>query len=217
MRPFAATINSNLLLAGDALVEVHREADHGLAFAQKMRFGFVVDIIATQLGLVRTLRGLTPTFGFFDSPQFDELRMERRFASNPDLARAECWYWIRKLQARFFAGDYAAAVNASSRVHGLLSTSPAFQEKAEYTFYSALSRAAFHDSALPHQRLQYFEALVDQQRQLAASAANCPDNFQNRAALVGAEIARIEGRVLDAERLYEEGHPLCARQRLCPQ
>src|SRR5262249_16779001 len=29
------------------------------------------------------------------------------------------------------------------------------------------------------------------------------ENFQNRALLVGAEVARVEGRVLDAERLYE--------------
>jgi PAS domain S-box-containing protein len=35
-------------------------------------------------------------------------------------------------------------------------------------------------------------------------AENCPENFENRAALVGAEIARLEGRVLDAERLYEQ-------------
>jgi transcriptional regulator with GAF, ATPase, and Fis domain len=33
---------------------------------------------------------------------------------------------------------------------------------------------------------------------------NCPENFENRAALVGAEIARIEGRLLDAEQLYEK-------------
>jgi PAS domain S-box-containing protein len=33
---------------------------------------------------------------------------------------------------------------------------------------------------------------------------NCPENFRNRAALVSAEIARIEGRELDAERLYEQ-------------
>ena len=33
---------------------------------------------------------------------------------------------------------------------------------------------------------------------------NCPENFENRAALVGAEIARLEGREFDAERLYEE-------------
>jgi PAS domain S-box-containing protein len=32
----------------------------------------------------------------------------------------------------------------------------------------------------------------------------CPENFEDRAALVGAEIARIEGRELDAERLYEQ-------------
>src|SRR5262249_53706416 len=35
-------------------------------------------------------------------------------------------------------------------------------------------------------------------------AVHCPENFANRAALVGAEIARIEGRELDAERLYED-------------
>jgi len=35
-------------------------------------------------------------------------------------------------------------------------------------------------------------------------AQNCPENFQNRSELVGAEIARIEGRPLEAEPLYEQ-------------
>ena len=35
-------------------------------------------------------------------------------------------------------------------------------------------------------------------------AEHCPENFENRAALVGAEIARIEGRDADALRLYEQ-------------
>ena len=30
---------------------------------QKARFGLVIDIITAQLGLIRTLRGLTPNFG----------------------------------------------------------------------------------------------------------------------------------------------------------
>ena len=67
---------TNLLAAGDSLAEVEREAEHGLEFARKARFGFVVDVIATQLGLVRTLRGLTTTFGSFDDEQFDEARIE---------------------------------------------------------------------------------------------------------------------------------------------
>jgi hypothetical protein len=48
------------------------------------------------------------------------------------------------------------------------------------------------------------EALAAHHRQLQVWAENCPENFENRAALIGAEIARLEGRVLDAERLYEE-------------
>ena len=96
----------NLLAAGDPLVDVQREAERGLEFAQKARFGLVIDVITTQLALIRTLRGLTATFGCFNDAQFDELQFERRLSSDPGLAIAACWYWIRKLQARFFAGDY---------------------------------------------------------------------------------------------------------------
>ena len=113
-------LNSNLLAAGDPLVEVQREAENGLEFAQKARFGHVIDLITAQLGLIRTLRGLTPKFGFFDDGQFDEVRFERHLASEPVLALPECWYWTRKLQARFFAGDYASAVDASLRAQRLL-------------------------------------------------------------------------------------------------
>ena len=40
--------------------------------------------------------------------------------------------------------------------------------------------------------------------QLEVWAEHCADNFENRAALVGAEIARIDGRALDAMDLYEQ-------------
>jgi hypothetical protein len=41
-------------------------------------------------------------------------------------------------------------------------------------------------------------------RQLQAWAEHCPENFVSRAALIGAEIARLNGRELEAERLYEQ-------------
>src|SRR6202166_2697690 len=197
-------MNTNLLAAGDPLAEAEREAGRGLAFAQKMRFGLVIDAITTQLGLIRTLRGLTSTFGSFDDEQFNEARIERGYSENPDLAFGECWYWIRKLQARFFAGDYAGALEASSRAQPLLWTSPSMFETAEYHFYGALSQAASCESAAAGQRRQHIEALVAHHRQLEIWAANCPENFENRAALVGAEISRIEGRALDAMDLYEQ-------------
>ncbi|HMH18926.1 MAG TPA: PAS domain S-box protein, partial [Burkholderiales bacterium] len=40
-------------------------------------------------------------------------------------------------------------------------------------------------------------------KQLQVWAESCPEHFENRAALVGAEIARLEGRDVEAMRLYE--------------
>jgi predicted ATPase/signal transduction histidine kinase len=197
-------LNSNLLAAGVALHEVQREAEHGLAVARKARFGLVINIITAQLGLIRTLRGLTPKFGCFDEGEFNELQFEQHFASRPALAIAECWYWIRKLQARFFADDYATAIHAASMAQRLLWTSPLEPETADYHYYAGLSRAARWDTAPPDEQPQHLESLAAHHEQLQAWAANCPDNFENLAALLSAEIARIEGRDLDAMRLYEE-------------
>jgi PAS domain S-box-containing protein len=197
-------LNTNLLMAGDPLAEVEREAEHGLAFAERARFGFIVDRIAIQLGLIRTLRGLTPIFGCFDDAEFDELRIERRLAANPDLALAEFFYWTRKLQARFFAGSYASAIEASSRAQALLWVASSQLETAEYHFYSALSQAAACESAAAGDRWQNLDTVVAHHRQLQVWAGDCPENFENRVALVGAEIARLERRELDAERLYEQ-------------
>jgi PAS domain S-box-containing protein len=95
-------------------------------------------------------------------------------------------------------------VEASLRARRLLWTAQSHFETAEYHFYSALSRAASCDSAFPDRQRQHLEALAAHYRQLEIWAENCPENLENRAALVGAEIARIEGRQLDAEHLYEQ-------------
>jgi hypothetical protein len=197
-------LNSHLLFAGDPLVEVQREAERGLAFARKARFGLITDVIATQLGLIRTLRGSTPKFGCFDDDEFDELRIEHRFTSNKGLAFAESWYWIRKAQARFFAGDYAAATDASTRAERMLWASRFHLEEADHHFYGALSWAASCTTAPLDERQYHLAALATHRKQLEIWANNCPENFENRAALVGAEFARIEGRDLDAMRLYEQ-------------
>ena len=195
---------TNFLTVGDPLAETQLEAEKGLAFAQRARFGLVVDLLTPQLGIIRTLRGLTRQFGSFDDEQFDELQFERHLAGNPTFTLNEFWYLSRKVQARFFAADYATAVDASLRAQHLLYTSPSQLETAEWRFYGALSHAACWNSASPDKKQQHFDTLTDHQRELETWAGNCPENFENRAALVGAEIARIEGRLLDAERLYEQ-------------
>jgi len=195
-----SSLVSNFLASGTPLAEVQREAESGLRFAQKVHFDLVVDVVTGQLSFIRTLRGLTPVFGSFCEDGFDEGPFEQHLEG---LLWPNSWYWIRKLQARFYAGDYEQAVAAATKAQPLLYTMAAFFEEAEYHFYGALARASACDSAAPARRRQHFEALTEHQKRLALWAENCPDNFENRAALVSAEIARLESRTLDAETLYE--------------
>jgi predicted ATPase/signal transduction histidine kinase len=205
------SLSANLLATGDPLGDTQLEAEKGLDFAERRRFGLVIDTITAQLYLIRTLRGLTPKFGCFNDTKFDEVRFERHLANDARLAFAECRYWIRKLQARFFAADYSSAIRASSRVQRLLWTSRSLFEVTEYEFYTALSRAALWDPATADERQHHFEELTAHHKQLGVWAANCPENFETRAALVSAEIARIERRDLDAMHLYEQAIR-CARE-----
>jgi PAS domain S-box-containing protein len=200
------SIVTHSLASGEPLSDVERDATEGLDFAQKAGFGIMVDAIMGQLCLIRTLRGLTRDFRSSNDAQFDEGEFEQHLEANPNLAFPACWYWIRKLQARVFAEDYSAALEAAVKAQVLLWTSPAFFEQAEYHFYAALARAASLDrvnAVRPDQQMAQLQTLAAHHRQLQIWAEHCPENFENRAALVGAEIARLEGRGFDAERLYE--------------
>jgi PAS domain S-box-containing protein len=188
----------NLLASGDPLGEVQREIESALAFAQKAQLVHVVPIIQTHLELVRTLRGLTRKFGSFDDEEFGDVR----FARNPNSALAEWLYCMRKVQAHFHAGDYTSALEAATRAQRHTASGYLCQV-ADLRFYTALSHAAVCDTA--DEREAHFAALSAHHRQLEIWAEQCPENFENRAALVGAEIARLEGRDVDAMRLYQQG------------
>src|SRR5262249_54104896 len=130
---------THLLASGDPLGDVQREAESSLAFAQKAQFGLAVAVITGQLSLIRALRGLPPDFTSFNDAGQDEGRFEQYLEGNPQLMLPACWYWIRKLQACFFAANYPAAIEAAAKAQRLLWITEAFLEVAEYHFYGALA------------------------------------------------------------------------------
>ena len=199
---YARTCLITLLLAqGGPLAEVQREVDEALAYT-RAHFDLVADAIWTERQLVRMLRGLLPRFGSLTDADLAEETFEARL-QDPRMAITACWYWIRKLQARFHANDFAAAVAAAENAAPLLWTSTDFFETAEYHYYAALAHAARLDEVAPEHRARHREALTAHARRLGEWAGQCPDNFRGRAALADAEIARIAGRDADAARLYE--------------
>src|SRR5262249_50021491 len=99
---------SLLLACGHPLDQIEREAEQVL--------GFFLDRISSLLAFVRMLRGRTTTFGSLDDGTFAERSFEERMTGQPAHAILECFYWIRKLQARFLAGEYLSAVDAADKV-----------------------------------------------------------------------------------------------------
>jgi PAS domain S-box-containing protein len=194
---------TNLLACGESLAEVQRQAEARLEFVRKARFGLIADMIVGQLGLVRSLRGLTQEFGAFDDSSFDEQRFVVRVEADPALAFPAGSYWIRKLQAVYVAGDFRSAIEAAAKAERHLWTFPSFFEVAEYHFYGGLAHAACCHSADGADLVRHRASLTQHRDRLAQWAANCPENFNDRLFLVDAEIARLSGRELEAMPLYE--------------
>jgi PAS domain S-box-containing protein len=195
---------TNCLAVGDPLAYTQAECENGLAFARRVQFGLVMELCGAQLGLIMTMRGLTPTFGRLDHLDYTEADTERRFAENPNLVFAEFYYWTRKSQASFLAGDGLAAAAASLKADQHVWTSTAQFETAEHRLYGALAHALAWDSASDESKQGHLASLKAHHRQLEIWAEYSPETFENREAIAGAEIARIEGREIDAEVLYEK-------------
>ncbi len=176
----------------------------GLKFSRRSaRLSQVIELITPQLQLIRMLRGLTRNIPSFDDGDFDEIRHESHLDAVPDLVMARCWYWIRKMQACVWANEPASALAAGAKAHEALWTSRSFPEYVEYHFYAALARAGSCGSERTAEGAVHLAALRTHHRQLETWASACRENFEHRVALIGAEIARLEGRELDAEHLYE--------------
>jgi predicted ATPase/signal transduction histidine kinase len=202
---------SILLSAGVPLGELEREAESRLETVRKVRFGLISEGIDVQLALIRILRGLTDDLHLLKDHIQKAARLEQQLGIRPQLSVNA----VRYLQACIYLGDDTSALEA------VLSAEPRWrvpthQEVGEYHFYGALARARGFDRTASDERDHHFRALVAHHKQIQVWAQNCQETFADRLALVGAEIARLEGRLLDAECLYETAIRL-ARQHAFPQ
>jgi PAS domain S-box-containing protein len=199
-------IIKSLIASGEPLDEVEREAIDSLDVARKTGSSFVFAIILNKLYLIRRLRGRPLDLRLFDNTEVDESDYEQYLDADPNLTNPAYAYWTRKLQACVFSEDYASALGAATKAQGML-LGPSPVERAEYHFYAALAQAGFIDTVddvRGDQQTVHREALAAHLRQLRIWAERSPENFENRAALIAAELARLEGRNPDAERLYEQ-------------
>jgi PAS domain S-box-containing protein len=194
---------SHKLFAGEPLDRVYFEAEKLLTFTQNAKFDPPSQIIIRTRRFILAMQGLTLKLSSFSGSEFKEDEYER-FMERYGWVTVMCGYYTLKLQARVMSGDYQAAIAARARAEPMLWSIVGMTHEAEYHFYGALAWACHYDEASLDDRPRLLTKLEEHHKQLEIWAETCPENFQNRHALVSAEIARIENRSLDAERLFEE-------------
>jgi predicted ATPase/two-component sensor histidine kinase len=183
----ACTFVTSLIAAGTSLGEVQAEAEAKLTYVRGIRFGLIADIITSQIGLLRALRGLPSDIA---DPAF-----EARLEAEPDLAIAACWHWIRRLQVAIYENDTPLALIAAQRAAPLLWTTDGHVEMAEYHFHAALARAAAEEASAP---AAPSPELLRHQGQMRTWAESGPANFTARALLLDAAVATVRGDSLAA-------------------
>jgi len=193
---------STLLLRDDPLDAVWRESEIGLELARKAGFRYVYDLIMTQQRFIASMQGRTASLSTFSDAQFDEAAFEAQLTderTTPMIFR----YWVFKLKARFMAGDYVDALAAAHKAKVLFRATSAHFQLLDYFYYTALTVAALYEGASADDRRRWLDLLKAHREQLREWADIYPPTFDDKHALVSAEIAWIEGRDTDAMRLYE--------------
>jgi PAS domain S-box-containing protein len=190
------------LLRGDSLQAVYKETLSSLDYMAKVNFLSLSDLVAGAQRLIRNLEGRTSSFSTYDESGFDAGALEQRVRESGPAVVAG--YFIFKLKARFFSGDYAEAMEAAKTAQDFLWAVYPMPLSVEYYFFAALT-AAYHFNDAPEGERPRCRALLTEHRdKLRLWSESCPDNFLDMYLLVSAEIARIEGRDMDAVKLYDQ-------------
>jgi PAS domain S-box-containing protein len=198
-----------LLLRNDPLDAVWREAETARDFVQKAKFRDMEDTIVPQQRFIAMMQGRTDGLTTFNDAQFNEAAFEEQLMGGR-MPTMICWYWIMKAKARFLGGDYAEALIAVDKAKALLWSSTGHFPLIDFHYYAALTIAALNTRASAFEGARWGE-LLDLSAQLREWADINQPNFGDKHALASAEIARLEGRELDAMRLYEEALTLARR------
>ena len=174
------------------------------AFALANHNAPVYNSIRFQQQLAARLMDTTHTSASLDADNFNEAAClcaleATNFGFGIQMA------YIAKQMASYIYGHYASALAAAQQaaLKSYQGTGLILVDSVHH-FYFALTMTALYPEAASGQQRAFARALAQELERFRVWAEHCPQNFHQCHALIGAEIARIEGRAADAERLYEQ-------------
>ena len=187
---------TDLMARGDPLDQVWLESAGALDFVRKYKFGQLV--ILSMQGFVQSLRG-----GAGSGAPLDETALEARVLRG-GVPLVACFHWILQLQRHVLLGNAEKALEFAAKAKPILWSARLNLQSMDYCFYHSLAIAAVFEAASPEGRTELRENLIEHLASFQRWAESCPATFAHKHALVSAEWARLEGRDIEAMRLYEQ-------------
>jgi PAS domain S-box-containing protein len=199
---FAAYAHRGLLsvdlFCGNQLPEVCLRAEQALAFAQASGLWLSVQTVSVQRRLALGLIGRDEERSF-EVPH--TISPHPSYRTQPLIAFLS---YAAQIQLDVLAGRHDDALAHANLADELSWRFRNYSEFTEYRFYTGLAHAAAYHVSLPDDREKHIDGLREQHRRFTKWSARVAENFAARKTLLAAEIARIEARGLEAEKLYEE-------------
>jgi PAS domain S-box-containing protein len=190
---------------GAALGQIQKEIPALLAFTRKTENQWATD---TLLGLELALSRLAGDGSIsIESKDIHDDAHEKKYLARCEAHRsfgALGRYAVLKAQILYLSGYMGEALQAATKARKLVGFFSSSISVAELNFYSSLIFAALYGDARGQARRDYLNSIRSNQATMKIWVDHCAENFKHQYLLVQAEHARINGKVLDAEYLYEQ-------------
>ncbi len=191
-------------LQGESLDALGQESEKVAEFTRQVGFRDLADVVEVQKRFIARLQGRPVAPCTLGDESLDEATFEARL--NPSRkSMLFWWHWVLKLQEAFLFGDYRTALQVSAQTELLMGQMVSQTARLlDYHTFTALAIAGLYEHGTDEERSGWRARLTTHGEVLDEWAAIHPSTFGDKAALIRAETARIDGRNEEAMRLYED-------------
>lgn len=180
-----------------------QESQRSLEFSRTRLNQWAIDLLEGGLSVFGVLTGEASAGG--EEAGWSEGRYLRQIADHENIQVA-CIYRVLKAHALLVLGDHERALAVSDEADELIYTvgTQGLLPWPEHVFARLLMRTALYSSASGDRQAAWRPELEGALGELRVWAANCPENFAHKLLLAEAELARIDGRPLEALSFYDQ-------------
>ncbi len=145
--------------------------------------------------------------------EFNESEYVKQIRNQKEMAAAFQAYCAYKSQALYLFGHYEEALKLFEESIPGREAAVTLVTEREIYFYQFLVISAVYLDAPLMKRLKYWWQMKKIQRLFKLWKKNCPDNNAHRFAIIGAELARLQGKIDQALILYNQAIKLAKEYR----